>query len=101
MNKKNKMKPKKGLKNILFRLTVASVGVYLIVSFATGQFQIAEKRQELQRLEEQLKIQSDANIELESMMEEGSDEAYIERVAREKLGYALPQERVFVDLTGE
>ena len=41
------------------------------------------------------------NDELERVLESGSDTEIIERVARDKLGYAKPNERVFIDVTGQ
>ena len=101
MRKVEKTKPKMSMKKLLFRVTTVVAAAYLVVSFVGGQFQVAAKRGELQELDAQLEKQVATNKELVRMMESGDDEAYVERVAREKLGYARPQERVFVDLTGE
>ena len=62
---------------------------------------IAAKQKELQDLENQLEQQRQQNDELERVLESGSDQEIIERVARDKLGYAKPNERVFIDVTGQ
>ena len=36
-----------------------------------------------------------------SLLEEGQDEVYIERIARERLGYANPGEKVYIDIQSE
>ena len=59
------------------------------------------KKQEYENVVEQRE-----RIELEvedtrSLLEEGEDAVYIERIARERLGYANPGEKVFVDVQSE
>ena len=66
-----------------------------------NQVDIAAKQKELQDLENQLEQQRQQNDELERVLESGSDQEIIERVARDKLGYAKPNERVFIDVTGQ
>ena len=34
------------------------------------------------------------------MLSDGTEEEYIERIAREKLGYAYPEEQVLIDISG-
>ena len=41
------------------------------------------------------------NDELNRVLESGNDLEIVERVARDKLGYAKPNERVFVDISGK
>ena len=40
------------------------------------------------------------NEEIEEILSREDDSEYIERVAREKLGYAYPDERVYIDISG-
>ena len=63
--------------------------------------QISSKRQELEAVQAQLESQQQQNDELSRVLESGTDLEIIERVARDKLGYAKPNERVFVDVTGK
>lgn len=85
----------------LIRIPVVCAAVYLLGLFVTGQFQMAEKKRELAEIEAQLSQQAQTNAELERLMESGDQDAYIERIAREKLGYVRPDERIFVDISGE
>lgn len=41
-----------------------------------------------------------ANKELERILSDGTEEEYIERIAREQLGFAYPEEQVLVDISG-
>ena len=77
------------------------IGGYLVAGLVFNQVDIAAKQKELQDLENQLEQQRQQNDELERVLESGSDQEIIERVARDKLGYAKPNERVFIDVTGQ
>ena len=52
------------------------------------------------RLEQQNEEQRIANKELERILSDGTEEEYIERIAREQLGFAYPEEQVLVDISG-
>ena len=71
----------------------------LFVNLVQYQVSIAAKQQELQSLQNQLGAQLTENAELSGTLEQGED-AIIERYAREQ-GYAKPNERVFVDISGK
>jgi cell division protein FtsB len=94
-------KKKRGFRSLLLKLALAAVAVYLVAGFVGGQVQLAAKQRELAALSAQVAAQIQENRELARMMEEDNTDAYIERMAREKLGYVKPNERIFVDLTGE
>lgn len=72
---------------------------YLFVSLIQYQVSIGTKQQELLSVQSQLNNQLTENAELSNTLEEGED-AIIERYAREQ-GYAKPNERVFVDISGK
>ena len=77
-------------------------GVSDYLRFAVRQSRavsIASKQQELQSVQNQLSAQLTENAELSGTLEQG-DSAIIERYAREQ-GYAKPNERVFVDISGK
>lgn len=99
--KTGKVKKKKKLSGILFRLCIAAAAVYLVVSFVDGQLQVANKQRELAEITARLEAQEETNRELQRLMDSDDEDAYIERMAREQLGYAKPYERVFIDLTGK
>lgn len=99
--KSDEVKVKKSPLGVLLRLAVAGAAVYFVVSLVSGQLQVAEKQRELEALQARVSLQTEKNEELMRMLDADNDDAYIERMAREKLGYAKPGELVFVDLTGE
>lgn len=73
----------------------------LMLSFIQNQVEIASKRQELEAVQAQLDAQEAENTELQRVLESGTEEEIIERIARDNLGYAKPGERVFVDTSGK
>ncbi len=99
--KQNEVKQKKSVLQRVLRLAVAAASVYLLVSFVSGQMQVAAKQRQLAELSTQVEEQKEKNAELTRLMDSGNEDAYIERIAREKLKYARPDERIYVDLTEE
>ena len=99
MEKKQKRAPL--LPRVFLRAGLVLIGGYLVAGLVFNQVDIAAKQKELQDLENQLEQQRQQNDELERVLESGSDQEIIERVARDKLGYAKPNERVFIDVTGQ
>lgn len=95
------MKRKKHfLSGLMLRAAAVCVGVYLIVGIVVNQVSISSKQQALDSVQQQLETQQAENEELERVLTSGSEEEIVERVARDRLGYARPDERVFVDVSG-
>lgn len=85
------------------RRLIPVVGVllfcWLFFSLIQCQITISSKRQELAGVQEQLSVQLAKNEELSRSLDDGED-AIIERIARDE-GYAKPNERIWVDLSGK
>lgn len=84
-----------------FSLTLAVIAVmgFFIISLISLQLDIHEKSAQI---EETRKAHSELelkNEELESFLASGDDSAYIERIARDVLGYVFPGERVYYDIS--
>lgn len=92
-------KPKK---SFLLRLAVFVFGAYMLIALINQQIQIQKKRQELQTMQQQIKIQEIKNEDLKHAFSAGADteSEYLERKAREELDYAKPGERVFINIGG-
>lgn len=86
---------------ILLRLGIVGLIGYLAVTLVISQVDIMVKQQQLDALNESVVRQEQANTELQRLIASGDETAYIERIARDKLGYAAPGERVFIDITGK
>lgn len=96
-----KQKKRSRLFTVAAQVGLCVVAVSLSVSIFINYMRITEKQQELEAVNGQLEQQLQQNDELNRVLESGSDLEIIERVARDKLGYAKPNERVFVDVTGQ
>nr|WP_305119695.1 MULTISPECIES: septum formation initiator family protein [unclassified Ruminococcus] len=77
--------------------------VYAVVTLISQQVQINRKQSELSQLEDKILIQEVKNGEVEKVYnsDDKENEEYIRRIAREELGYAEPDERVFINIAGE
>ncbi len=94
------VKKKKGFSVLALRAGLVLLCVYLCVSLVFAQIDIVAKRKQLENLEQQVAAQEAANKELERMRDSSDESAYMERIAREKLGYAMPGEHIYVDMSG-
>ena len=65
------------------------------------QIQISAKREEQAALQAQIEEQSLRNAEIEALLNSEDNDEYIARIARDKLGYVSPGERVFVDISSK
>lgn len=88
-------------KNLIFKLAVLVFTIAVAARLVSLQVEIAQKRRELTVLQNQVEEQTGQNRELQELLDSGLNEAYMEKLAREKLGYVSPNERVFVDITQE
>lgn len=89
------------LSALALRLGLVGLFVYLLVSLVYVQMDIVSKTQQLDNLTGQVEAQQAANQELQRTLDVEDEAAYMERVAREKLGYARPDERLYVDMSGK
>lgn len=95
------MEQKKGIRlgwivTLLFWLAVGS----LVFQIFSCRVAISQKEQELTQVTARLAQKQAENDELSRTLS-GSMEAIVEQVARDELGYAQPNERVFVDVSGK
>lgn len=94
-------KRKMSLSAVALRAGLAGLLLYLVVSLVYVQIDIVSKRQQLDNLTQQVAVQQAQNQELQRTLDVDDEAAYMERVAREKLGYAKPDERLYVDMSGK
>ncbi|WRS28234.1 septum formation initiator family protein [Oscillospiraceae bacterium MB08-C2-2] len=91
---------KKQTKNLIVRLMLLAFVIYASVVLIDMQVSVGQRKKELAQLQVQYEQQRIANKELERQLAIGDDKDYIERVARDKLDYVAPEERVFIDVSG-
>lgn len=72
---------------------------YFVITFFSLQLSIKERRSVLEQKNVAYQQQVAENERLKSIVESEDKSEYIEQVAREKLGYVMPGEKVFYDVT--
>ena len=82
---------------VLIRVIMLALAVYALGTVFTLKAQIKAKRQELDDLNIQVKTYEEANDSLREQLQNGLTDEDISELARTKLNYAEPGERVFVD----
>ena len=92
---------KKNPGRLIVRLCLVMFAIYVVYNLVILQMQIIEKNKELQVLEEQIYSQNLVNQQLEESVSADLTDEEIAEIAREKLGYSLPGERIFIDITGK
>ena len=90
-------KQRRSFSGLAIKLGLLFLCVYLAVSFVCAQMEIAAQRQQLENVTQQVEAQQAQNEELQRTTQADDEASDMERVAREKLGYARPDERVFID----
>ena len=94
-------KKKGGFSSLVLRLGLVALAAYLVVGMVFNQVEIAAKRQQLEAVQQQLEALPAQNDEVRRVLQPGPEGKIVERGARDQLGYAKPNERVFVDMTGK
>ncbi len=94
-------KTKRKTRSILFKLALLLLLAVVVFQLVNLQMQISKKSDELQTLQQQVEQQEQENEQLQSQLDNGITDEYIEKIAREKLGYVSPFERIYVDITQE
>ena len=87
-------------KSIIFRLIVLAFCGIMIYNLFTLQQTLRESRQELSDLEQQIEQVTAGNEELTQLLATGTEQDFIERAARERLGYVYADEEVYTDISG-
>ncbi len=97
----DKKKSKKTKKPIVRILVIACFFVYVGYTLVTQQININNKKAEIKATEEQIVVAQNEEKALEEEKKLVGTPEYIERYARSVLGYAAPDEIVFIDSTVE
>ena len=93
-------KKRGGRKSLMLRLCVFAFVVYAAILLIDMQIDIASRSRQLTELQQRVENQRISNKELERQLAMGMDQEYVERIARERLGFISPDETVFVDISG-
>jgi len=86
--------------NLLVTIILAVVVISICIALIDVHSQINGKQTQLDSLNRQIEEQTQENLESQRLLSEDDEQTYIEKYAREKLGFARPEERVFYSITG-
>jgi cell division protein FtsB len=94
-------KAKKSKRSRSYILTVAVIAItaYFIIMLIQVRVQINTKKTEVEKAQAQYEQTVEKNDELKQTLTQEDDSKYMERVARDVLGYAYPGERVYYDIS--
>ena len=95
--KRAKQKPQKF--SFILSIGLLLLAGYFVISLINVNMQINDRKKEAQELDAQYEAQLAENEEINKVIDGGDKEEYIERIAREKLGYVMPGERVYYNIT--
>lgn len=98
MAKREGQKKKRG--SALIKIIVSLCIAYFMFSLIASRIELSSKNRELEQIQVQVEQQRIENKETERLISMNEDKKYIERIARDKLDYAYPDERVFIDISG-
>lgn len=95
-----KAAPKKVQKrSFILTLGIILLVGYFVISIISLQSTIKERRAELEQKNAAYEQQLADNERLQSIVDDEDKSEYMEQVAREKLGFVMPGEKVFYDVT--
>ena len=97
--------PKKLKKKKYILLYLALIGFvfYAVITIINQNVKIAEKRAELQELQQQINVVEIQTQHLQQVQNYKGDELseYMKKIAKDELGYVSEGERIFINVAGE
>ena len=98
-SKSRRKRRKNTVWKVVLRLFFVLLLLSMLVAYISNQVTISSKRAELDTLNEQIAQQKTENEEMQRILSGNADQI-TEWVARDSYNYAAPNERIFVDVTG-
>ena len=83
--------------SIILAVLFAALVCYFVATLISLQSKVKAEEKAYEELSQTYQEQLNENAELEMIIENGNEDAYIEKIAREQYGYAMPDERVYYD----
>ena len=99
VSKSRRKRRKNTVWKVVLRLFFVLLLLSMLVAYISNQVTISSKHAELDTLNEQIAQQKTENEEMQRILSGNADQI-TEWVARDSYNYAAPNERIFVDVTG-
>lgn len=87
--------------NIILRVALLALSVYMVYSMISLQAQLAEKKRELEENQQIISEQKMSIEEIKELLKNGSKDDLIERAARDKLDFVYKNEEIYEDISGK
>lgn len=88
---------KKKTYSTILTVAFAALVCYFVIALIGLQSDIKEQKEQIADINAQADAQSADNRELNNLLNDSDLDSYVERIAREELGYVFPDERVYYD----
>lgn len=88
---------KKKTYSTILTVAFAALVCYFVIALIGLQSDIREQKEQIADINAQADAQSADNRELNNLLNDSDLDSYVERIAREELGYVFPDERVYYD----
>lgn len=97
--KRKRLKPKKRKSSFLLALGFCVLAGFVAIKLVQLQIDINDRKQVLTDTQAQYNQLIEENKELDGIVAGGNEAEYMERIARDSLGYVKPGERVYYDIS--
>lgn len=97
------VKKKRKMRYLLLYIAAIGFAFYAVITIINQNVKIAEKRAELSELQQQINVVEIQSKYLEKVQKyEGQELSdYMEKIAKEELGYVGEGERIFINVAGD
>lgn len=85
--------------SIILAVLFCALVCYFVATLISLQAKVKAEENNVEELKQAYQQQIDDNAEIQMIIDSGNEDSYIEKVAREQYGYAMPEERVYYDST--
>ncbi|HHX71857.1 MAG TPA: hypothetical protein GX701_02885 [Clostridiales bacterium] len=85
---------------LIIKVVLVVLALYIVGTYISLQTQLQEARTLHAELKHAQALEQQKTQQLREEVESELDHSYIAKVAREKLGYVMPGERVYIDANG-
>ena len=100
VRKKRKTAGQRSFSVILFIAAILLVG-YFSVAIIQAQVEISRQEKAVAELQQEIEEKKAENEDLQKTLDSGDEAEYMERVARDSLGYMMPDEKVYYDTSSK
>ncbi len=98
-NAKTKAPKRKQTKSFILTLGIILLVGYFVITIIGLQLNIKERQDVLEQKNSVYEEQLEQNKHLQAIVDSDDKSEYLEQIAREKLGFIMPGEKVFYDVT--